>query len=152
MTGVSDKAISFEAALMALMKTKDGMSMKLIVHPNDLPRDLMIAPIGTRYVVALVQLNDADEPVDGPDALAGKRAVASAGMLSRNPNFRAYLKGKYHLPEVPDEEDCIATLHDLLSIDSRAELATDEHAREVFNRIVADFQHWMVNVGSKQAG
>lgn len=47
------EAISFEAKFYALRKSKDGLVVSFVIHPNDAPNELITAPIGEQYIVAL---------------------------------------------------------------------------------------------------
>ena len=52
------ETIKFEGVKTALKQTKDGYSLTLAVHPDDLPQDLMRDFVGARYMVVMVRLGD----------------------------------------------------------------------------------------------
>ena len=61
-------AIHFEGVQYAYRKTRDGVVISFVVHPHDVPKGLADAPIGSRYIVALVQVGDDEQPVHQPES------------------------------------------------------------------------------------
>lgn len=61
-----DNAIHFEGVKHAYRQTKDGVVISFVVHPHDVPKGLADAPLGSRYIVALVQVGDDEQPVHQP--------------------------------------------------------------------------------------
>jgi hypothetical protein len=43
-------------------QTQDGVVVSFVLHPEEIPDNLATAPLGTRYTLALVELNDDDTP------------------------------------------------------------------------------------------
>ena len=137
----------FEAVKIALTQDKNGLVLKLSLHPEDTPKDMILSPLGTRYMVAMVQLGDDDKPVKGKDKTEGERAVAIAGALCRNERFRSWMAEKgYADNDTP--EGVAAGLRSICMVDSRSELATNEEARAAFMELrdlfEADFKRGMV--------
>ncbi len=69
-TNMEDKTkvsnLTFEAVKTSMTQDKNGTNIKLIIHPNDVPQDLHKDWIGSRYMVAMVKIND-DGTVDERD-------------------------------------------------------------------------------------
>ncbi len=82
--------MNFEAVKVSMSQDKNGIILRLNVHPNDCPKELHTDWVGTRYVVAMVKLQDDDTP-DDRGYVAIQRLIASAGLLSRNEDFFAFL-------------------------------------------------------------
>jgi hypothetical protein len=61
-TSVREVAINAEVVLSAFRKVKEGTSITLVIHPNDMPDKLATAHLGTRFVMALVELGDDELP------------------------------------------------------------------------------------------
>ena len=61
MSEVRKNAMNFEAVKVSMSQNKEGVILRLSVHPNDCPPDLHTDWVGSRYVVAMVKLNDQDE-------------------------------------------------------------------------------------------
>lgn len=53
-----ENAAHCEAKKYAYRQTKDGVVLSFVLHPNEVPPNVATAAIGTRYVLALVELND----------------------------------------------------------------------------------------------
>lgn len=72
---------NFEAKLHGFRRTQDGVVVSYVVHPSDVSAELATAPLGTRYMVAVAEMGDDEEPVaEQVDAAALKPALeTSAG-------------------------------------------------------------------------
>lgn len=64
---MSVPAIHCEAVKAAYRQTKDGLVVSFVIHPNDMPNALAVAPLGTRYMLALAQIGDDEQPVSPAD-------------------------------------------------------------------------------------
>ena len=62
MTEIREAAIGFEAVKVSMSQDKNGVTLRLSVHPNDCPPELHTDWVGSRYMVGMVRLNDFDEP------------------------------------------------------------------------------------------
>ena len=47
----------------ALRQTQDGVVVAFVLHPNDVPAALQLAPLGTRYMLALVEIDEDETPI-----------------------------------------------------------------------------------------
>lgn len=119
----------FEAVKVAMTQDKNGHLLKMAVHPNDTPESIMRDPVGTRYMVVLVRLNDEGEPVPSQVDEDGKRAVMLAGTLCTDEKFQQWL---VKIGEADEYSEMAATvaLRRILNITSRKELKTDSVARQ----------------------
>ena len=134
-----EAALHFECVKVAVRQNKDGVYFTLSVHPHEVPVDLMMAPAGTRYVVALVQTDDHNQPVKGRDEEEGDRLVQSAGMLCRNPSFQRWLHDKGYIFEI-SEFETTTFLREYLGVESRAEIKTNREARRLFGKLRERFE------------
>jgi hypothetical protein len=135
----SDNAVNFEAVKVSMSQNKDGVMLKLSIHPNDCPPSLHADWVGSRYIVALVRLNDDDTVVEDKEKAAGRKAVAIAGSMCRNPKFRDWLHDN-GISSGIGEDPAIEGLKRHLAISSRSELATDLEARRRFMDLVGAFE------------
>jgi hypothetical protein len=133
--------IQFEAVKTALKQTKDGYSLALAIHPNEIPDDLMRDFVGARYMVVMVRIGDNEEPMDRAQQYPGDHAVKIAGMLCRDPEFWQWLYEKEWLFE-KNEKACIEALSGILGIESRKELKTNEKARTDLENMFRSFNAW----------
>ena len=54
-----------EAKLHGFRKTQDGIVVSFVLHPQDWPQALALDPLGTRYMLAVAQIGDDEQPVTG---------------------------------------------------------------------------------------
>lgn len=133
--------IQFEAIKSSLRQTKDGYSLTLSVHPDDLPDDLMRDFVGSRYMVVMVRIGDDEQPISRELSFPGDHAVKMAGMICRDPDFWLWLEEKMGI-SVSNEKECAEWLSDYLGIQSRKELKEKQEIREVFNKLKREFDAW----------
>ena len=131
---IREKAYGFEAVKTALRQTKDGISITLVIHPNDIPRDLINDSIGQRYMVGMGRLSDQDEIEEPESVREGKRAVTSCAALCRDSDFQRWLFDNGFIRDLTEEPAATPVRH-LLKIESRSELKTNEEARQKWGRM-----------------
>lgn len=139
MSEIRDAAVHFEGVKISLSQDKNGLVLKLSIHPDETPKDIILDPLGTRYMVALVKLGDDDRPVKGKDKSEGDKAVAIAGLLCRNERFRGWMADMRY-SESEGVEDVAEALRKLCGVNSRADLATNEAARALFMDLRDEFE------------
>ena len=130
--------IQFEGIKTGLRQSKDGYLLSIAVHPEDLPDDLVRDFVGARYMVVMVRLNDEEMPYERPKH---HPEVASAGMLCRDRDFWLYIHSAFG-DEVSTEGECAEWFKFYFEIDSRADLKTNEAAREKFIQFKKGFDLW----------
>jgi len=135
----SDHAVNFEAVKIAMNQTKDGIIIRLAIHPNDCPPSLHTDWVGSRYMVALVKLEDDDSIAKSKDYEDRKKAVSVAGAMCRNRKFQEWLV-HMGMADSVGEDAAVIALKDSLLIGSRTELQTDDAARKKFFELVASFK------------
>ena len=121
--------IQFEGVKTSLRQTKDGYSLTLAVHPDELPGDLMRDFVGSRYMVVMVRIGDNEQPINRELEFPGDTAVKNAGMICRDHEFWAYVENLTGGIIVDSEKDCATWLSDYLGIQSRSELKTNEEVQ-----------------------
>jgi len=139
MSEIKDLAINFEAVKIAMNQDKNGLILKLAIHPSDAPQDLVVAPVGTRYMVAAVMLNDQDEPVKGVKKREADTVISIAGALCRNPRFQDWLLDTGFAIS-NNEKGAVDAVRDFCGITSRSEFSTNENARNKFMVLREQFE------------
>jgi hypothetical protein len=131
--------VQCEVVKIAMSQDRNGHVLKLSIHPNDLPKDLVLDPLGSRYMMVLAKLNDQDEVVQPAEKSEGEKAVDIAGLLCRNPRFTQWL---YDTGQsfANDSSGAADAVRKICGINSRAELATNEKARDRFNKLKSAFE------------
>jgi hypothetical protein len=141
MKEIRESAIGFEAVKASMSQTKQGIALRLIVHPNDCPPELHTDWVGTRYMVAMVRLNDQDEPETRENERHIEKLIASAGFLCRNLEFQGYLSERGLIEEY-SERAAVAAIREYCGIKSRAEIRDNAQARARFEELRGDFIKW----------
>jgi hypothetical protein len=130
----------FEAKKVALKQTKDGHVLTLAIHPDESPDEILRDFVGSRYMVVMVRLGDAEEPINR-DEFAGAQMVKLAGMLCRDKQFWEFLHDKGDLFE-KNEPACIDWITSFLGITSRADIKMNKDAQEALKTIYTEFKEW----------
>lgn len=133
-----EHSIHCEVVKIGMSQDKNGHILKLAIHPNDLPQDLILDHLGSRYVMALVKLNDQDEPVKGEKKREADTVISQAGALCRNDRFQGWL-ADIGVAEAPTEQAAIEGIRDFCGIVSRSEFSTNENARNKFMELRRQF-------------
>jgi hypothetical protein len=145
----AQNTVQCEVVKIAMAQDKNGHILKLSIHPNDLPKDLVLDPLGSRYVMVLAKLNDQDEIETPKDKSEGERAVDIAGLLCRNDRFVHWLYDSGF--SIADSQDgAINAVRQLCGIKSRAEFRTNEEARDKFFELKAEFESALKNGGVRK--
>ncbi len=134
----------------AIEVKKDGLSqlqdgswvLKLKVHPNDMPTSLMVAPMGTRYQAALVELDDDEQPVVQPAKKLG--LSQEAGMHCQRPTFWVFLSEMVAAHEVPvrSAAEAAVLVRDYCKVSSRAEFDSNQGAAAYWIDLRGKFKAW----------
>jgi hypothetical protein len=130
----------FEAKKVALKQTKDGHVLTLAIHPDESPDEILRDFVGSRYMVVMVRLGDAEEPMNREE-FAGAQMVKLAGMLCRDKDFWEYLHEEGLLFN-KEESECIFTLQNYLNINSRSEIKTNIEAQNSLKSLYTRYKEW----------
>ena len=143
---IRQNALSFEAIKVSMNQDKNGIILRLNVHPNDCPKELHTDWVGTRYMVAMVRLNDEDMPDTREDQVIIERLIASCGLLCRNEDFFSYMfendMVRHSTIPVQMEMYCIEGVRNYCNIKSRTEFRDNVSARDKFVILRDDFKAW----------
>jgi hypothetical protein len=134
MVEIREAAYGFEAVKSALRQTKDGISITLVIHPSDVPRDLLNDHIGQRYMVGMGKLSEEGEIIEGDGAREAKKMLVSCAALCRDSDFQRWIEDNGYAMEA-SEEAVAAAVRGLLKVKSRSEIKTDEEALNRFKRL-----------------
>ena len=131
---IRERSYGFEAVKSALRQTKDGISITLVIHPSDIPRDLLNDSIGQRYMIGMGKLND-EEEIEEPESIReGKRMVTSCAAMCRDFDFQKWLFDNRSIDQMSEKTDSTA-VRKLLQVESRSELKTNEETQRRWGRI-----------------
>jgi hypothetical protein len=137
-------SMPFEAVKIAMAQTRDGVKITMVIHPHDDPdamAELFKEPVGSRYMMALVRMDDENKPVPRHKT-PGQNAVIDCAALCRNQNFHRWLWSNGFMIR-QTEDEAAAYVRVVCGISSRKELATDEKALLIFNEMRLRFSNWL---------
>lgn len=139
----SDHAVHFEAVKIAMNQTRDGWKLVLAVHPDEAPEEVLRSLVGSRYMVALVELQDNEEPKPLTRAPMdeAKRDAVWAAELCREPAFQRWMW--FRLADIGEdsqsEEATANRLRAALGIQSRSEISTNPDVRRRFRELAQSY-------------
>lgn len=133
-------AIPVEVKKHSYRQTKDGIVISFVMHPNDVSPELAASALGTRYMAALVEISDDEQPVEKPkrswhELSVGEQAGIRCGERSFW-NFIGDLGSVTTWPNSPDEAAEI--LRKYFEVSSRKDIP-----REKWRALESDYQHWL---------
>ena len=167
-----DSAIHFEGVKHAYRQTKDGVVISFVVHPHDVPKGLADAPLGSRYIVALVQVGDDEQAVQTKEVVpnphskpaidarplpaepdrhsAGAKRMdwrelqpaAQAALRCDQPAFQAFLREEHNYSHVSDADSAANAVRHICVVKSRSEFSTDHRKRVLWKQLDDQFQAW----------
>lgn len=138
-------AFHFEARKYALRQAKDGVIVSFVLHPSDVVAELLSAPIGEHYVVALAPYEKAAEEAEQqqPEAPVPEpeKPVHTASKLSTDAFWMCRRRDFQEWLGVTGEAEADARVKDILVIQSKTQLDQDEgaaiHWRDLLDRFHA---------------
>lgn len=140
-------AFSFEAKKYALRQAKDGVIVSFVLHPDDVVPELLSAPIGEHYVVALAPYETAAEqaeqqpgaPPPEPEKVKERRPFHTlprsqqAAILINDASFQWWVGSNRNAAET----DQMIKAH--MGIASKRDLDQDIYAQK-WDRMVEEFR------------
>ena len=135
-------AFHFEAKKYALRQAKDGVIVSFVLHPDDVVPELLSAPIGEHYVVALAPYEKAAEQAEqqpSPPPPSPEKVPHAPGKLSNDAFWMCRRRDFQEWLGVPDEAGADARIKSILSIASKTDLVRDPAAAKRWHDLVAEF-------------
>lgn len=133
--------MQFEALKVALKQDKTGYVLTLCMHPDEIPTSLLRDFVGARYQVVMVRLDEHQIPMEPKEDTDGERAVKIAGILCKEKRFWQYLHDDSQIL-TPTEKEATDWLREYLNVKSRAELKTNQEARNLLDEINKEYKSW----------
>jgi hypothetical protein len=118
-----------------MRKSKDGIIVSFVLHPDDVSQAIMGAPIGTVYLAALVEQAPGvvREPVK-----VDHRLSKQAAMVCEEPRFHAFLEEEYH-----DLRLAADVVREITGVQSRSEFDTNPAAAERWQSLHGRYLAWL---------
>ena len=140
----------FEAIRTGLRQSpaKDGSGSSwyatFLLHPEDMMqmKHFLTEPLGSRYMLVAVKINDQDEPEESAEQIEQARTVQSAVMLCKTNEFQEWLAQTGWI-EDQSEEAAKHAIYEICGVDSRAKIPHTEASLAAFTQMRAAFKAWM---------
>lgn len=143
--------------------------MSFVLHPNQVPAALQLAQLGTRYMLALVEIGDDEKPINRKEALdipigpatpapsadnatarAPRKPVSPDGhrtriaaILCADPVFQTYLFEHDMIPEKSKERAAVA-VRLICHVDSRSDIIPGTPAADAWDDLYSKFMAWKI--------
>jgi hypothetical protein len=138
-------AIPLELKKDAMRQTQSGdWKITFTVQAADMDQRLTSAAMVTRFQAALVEINDNEMPVEQPKGKLDWRELqpaAQAGIRCNEPRFWQFLWEEQGM-SVSDSEEAADAVRRMCSIQSRAELSTNQKARVFWTQLDEAYRSW----------
>lgn len=85
-TSTEKRVTTFEATKLPAKQTNGGWVLSLVIHPNDVPEDVLKDPVGTRYMVVVSPFAD-----ESPDFEIGTKAFRRLGAVCRDRGYQSWI-------------------------------------------------------------
>ena len=128
------ETLNFEGLKLKLTQDGTGFVLSLRIHPDQIPEPLVRDFVGARYMVAMVRINDDEEPT-----AYKKTRSTQAGMLCKNPAFQQFLVDQGYAAKA-DEIDATNALYEICGIHSRSEL--NGKGQKEFDQLIEDYNDY----------
>lgn len=142
-------AISFEAKKDGLQQRQSGdWAFRVIVQGIDMDQRVIAAPMGTRFMCVLVEINDDEQPVDHASETRDKwRALGptkQAGIRCTDPVFWAFLSEEKKKGDVNNHDRAAEIVRALCHVTSRSEFSKPgfERQRMLWFGLDQEFSAW----------
>jgi hypothetical protein len=153
-------ALNCEAKKHAYRQTQDGVVVSFVLHPQEVPEGLATAPLGTRYILAMVEIDDDETPKRRevrPATMSGEERPAQepeqapararitlaqrAGMLCNAPTFHRFLAEQGMT--VTNADKAATCMRLICGVKSRSEIIQGTPAGQAFEELHAKYTVWL---------
>lgn len=159
--------LNMEVKKHAMQQLQDGSwKLTVTIHPSDMPMELLQAPMGTPYDLAMIPI-DYDNPAaskmestpekpdssivtkpktncDQSEKSEGEKLWIRAVLLCKDEEFQTFYYYTYPtaLMTPRTESQCAGWIKERCNIKKRSELAHNKEAQEEFRRLDQQFKDW----------
>jgi hypothetical protein len=138
----TEASLHCEARKWSYRQTKEGVVISFLLHPNELPDGLALAPLGTRFMLAVCEISDQETPVKPkektPKSFHDMSLAQQAGMLCSDEVFQKFMfeTGGTKPENIAD------TVRGLCGVKSRSDIKPGTEAARRWFDIVSDYRAW----------
>lgn len=136
----TEAALHCEARKWSYRQTKEGVVISFLLHPNDLPDGLALAPLGTRFMLAVCEIDDQEQPAKPkektPKTFNEMSPAQQAGMLCTDEAFVRFIA------ETAGRHDTTETIRMICGVTSRGDIKPGTEAARRWTNIVGEYRAW----------
>ncbi len=164
---IRDNAMHCEAKKHAFRQTQDGVVVSFVLHPQEVPNELALAALGTRFMLALVEIGDDEQPkapAKKPEKAPAEKQPQNwhdmklsqqAGVLCNDPVFHRFMNegvrldshglghGRAWSRPVTNTADAAEAVRYLCVVNSRADIDKGSVAAARWHEIVSQYRAWV---------
>jgi hypothetical protein len=134
-------AIPLEVKKDGLQQRQNGdWVLRLVVQAADMDPRLTNAAMGTRFMAALVEVGDDEQPRPGRN-WREMTPASQAAIRCGDVKFRNFLRSEHGL-NTKDKDEAATAVRNLCGVTSRMELATNHKARTLWHSIDTQYRAW----------
>lgn len=138
----TEAALHCEARKWSYRQTKEGVVISFLLHPNDLPDGLALAPLGTRFMLAVCEIDDQEQPAKPkektPKTFHEMSPAQQAGMLCADEVFMKFMRETGNVKS----ENIADTVRALCGVASRSDIKPGTESARRWASIVSDYRAW----------
>lgn len=130
-------ALKFECKKDGFSQLQSGTTkVSLTIQPEELPVELLKAPMGTRYMCVLVEIGDNEVPVQKPKSFA-----TQAKMMAKDVLINKFIDDNHLVFQtcLTDPEEIIESC---CCVESCSELTEGTEAGKNFGELQREFNNW----------
>lgn len=167
MTTVRDLAINCTAKLYAFRKTREGVIVQFVLDPVEVPAKLQTDHIGTSYMMALVEIDDAtgqpkggeaadrtkeptvDAPPQSQPAAAGARRpwneltpAQQAGIICGEKGFWRFLNEDSPSRRIETADQAAEFVRRYCGVKTRSDIREGDKSNDLLQDIVHRYRDW----------
>lgn len=136
----TEAALHCEARKWSYRQTKEGVIISFLLHPNELPDGLALAPLGTRFMLAVCEINDQEDPAPPkektPRPFQQITPANQAGILCDDLPFQKFIK------ETLGSDDAAESVRLICGVTSRSNIKPGTETARRWASIVSDYRAW----------
>jgi hypothetical protein len=135
-------AIPLEVKKDGLQQRQNGdWVLRLVVQAADMDPRLTNAAMGTRFMAALVEVGDDEQPKTTKKDWREMTPASQAAIRCGDKNFRDFLRSEHGL-NTKDKDEAAEAIRGMCGVKSRMDLATNHKARTLWHQIDTQYREW----------
>lgn len=135
-------SVTFEGIKYSYNQRQAGIVIAFVVHPENMPDYVALAPLGSRVMVTLTEIADDEkhpEPEKPRQSWDSMKRSQQAGILCSDRQFQEWMLGSQSGCAFPETE-VAEEIRTRCRVDSRAKLDTDEKAASRWDALVIRYR------------